>query len=636
VTIAQYVRLLRQQWVLVALITLAGTAGASAYTFSQTPVYQSDTQLFVSTSSDGSDISQLTQGSTFTQQRVKSYTDLLTSPRVLQPVIQQLNLGISAEQLAGQVTASSPLDTVLIDVTVTDTSPQRARDIADAIAAQFPDLVAQLETPSGGTTSPVKVSVTRRAVAAGAPISPKKSLNLALGLLVGLGLGVGAAVLRDTLDRSVKSSLQASNAAQAPVLGAVGDDPQVARTPLITADGFSARAESFRHLRTNIRFLSVDHQLRSLVVTGSVAAEGKTTTAANLAIAIAQSGERVVLIDADLRRPSIADMLGMPSGVGLTTVLLGEIDLQSALQTWHTGLPLTVLTSGPVPPNPSELIGSTRMAQLIEDLTTDGVTVVIDSPPLLPVTDAAVLARVTDGALVVTRVASTHLDQLGSAAATLRAAGATVLGVVLNRVPRRAGAGYGAGYSGGYGAGHASTSYPPDPSRVPQPAVEEPAPVFSQQVPPAHPGEPAAPTAPVPPARSQAGSRPFHGRSGPDPTAPEPTPAAVIDLSVAEQHDHLVDSYAARGTGSRSGDSTLGHATNGYFGAGRGSNSHSGTDQAANGYASAGGSTYTPDSSGLHGWSAPSNGHLVDRTRAEQDATPDEADPDGHWSSGQQ
>jgi capsular exopolysaccharide synthesis family protein len=459
VTIAQYVRLLRQHWLLVALITLAGTTGAAAYSWLQTPVYQADTQLFVSTSSDGGDITQLTQGSTFTQQRVKSYTDLVTSPRVLTPVIRQLQLSETSDQLAVRVKATSPLDTVLIDVTVTDVSPVRARDIADAVAAQVPALVAQLETPDGRSTSPVKVSITRRATVAATPISPRKSLNLALGLLVGLGLGVGAAVLRDGLDRTVSSRAQAAQIANAPVLGTVADDPKASEARLITADGFSLRAEAYRHLRTNIRFLSVDHQLRSLVVTGSVAGEGKTTTAANLAIALAQSGERVVLIDADLRRPTVADVFGLPAGIGLTTVLLGEVAPDAALQNWRNDLPLQVLASGPVPPNPSELIGSARMADLIRHLTDAGTTVVIDSPPLLPVTDAAVLARATDGALVVTRAGATHTDQLAGAVAILRTAGATVLGLVLNRVTGRSSSGYGSGYYDGY------STYGPDLSR---------------------------------------------------------------------------------------------------------------------------------------------------------------------------
>jgi capsular exopolysaccharide synthesis family protein len=451
VTIAQYLRLLREQWVIVMALTMFGLLGAGGYTAAATPIYQADTQLFVSTTGQTADLSQLSQGSTFTQQRVKSYSDLVTSPLVLQPVIDQLSLKDTPQTLAKRVTATSPLDTVLIDIQVTDPMPSRASDIANAIADQFPTLVSDLETPKGRTTSPVKVSKTQSAVLPKDPVSPRVALNLALGLLVGLGLGVGGAIVRDGLDRTISGRTQAHQIAGAPVLGAVADEPDLAGKPLITHDAFSGRAEAFRQLRTNIRFLGVDHQVSSLVVTGSVPSEGKSTTAANLAIALAQSGEQVVLIDADLRRPTIADVFGLPSGVGLTSVLLGDVPAEQALQRWRDDLPLSVLAAGQMPPNPSELIGSARMADLISTLTGQGMTVVVDSPPLLPVTDAAILARITDGALVVTRVASTRVEQLTAAVESLRTAGAPILGLVLNRVPRRGKAAQGYGYGYGYG-----------------------------------------------------------------------------------------------------------------------------------------------------------------------------------------
>ncbi|HEY6797814.1 MAG TPA: polysaccharide biosynthesis tyrosine autokinase [Kineosporiaceae bacterium] len=465
-TVAQYLRLLREQWIAVLLLTLLGTLGAAAYSLRQTPEYQAHAQLFVSTSSRTRGIGELAQSSTFTQARVKSYGELLTSPRVLDPVIRRLFLDTTAADLATKVTATTPLGTVLIDIAVTDPSPSRAAGIANAIATQFPAVVKLLEAPDRRSRSPIRVSVTRAAVAPPAPVSPRPGLDLALGLLVGLGLGIGLAVVRDSLDRTVSGRTQASRLAAAPVLGSLADDPSTAQAPLIIRDGFSARAEAFRQLRTNIRFLSVDQRIGSLVVTGSVQGEGKTTTAANLAVAMAQNGERVVLVDADLRRPAVADVFGLPGGIGLTTVLRGDVPVDAALQQWRDDLPLQVLPAGPLPPNPSELIGSARMAELVRELTGRGLTVVVDSPPLLPVTDATILARITDGALLVTRLTHTRADQLTTAVEALRTAGSPILGVVLTRVPRRGRPSSGGGHYGSHPSNAPSASRTANGSRT--------------------------------------------------------------------------------------------------------------------------------------------------------------------------
>lgn len=469
-TISEYLRVLRQQWAVIVALSLVTLFGAGLYTWLSPRVYQAHAQLFVSTRTS-SDMNQMSQAGVFTQQRVKSYVDVVYSPPVLQDVITKLALPYTAENLAEHVTAKSPLDTVLLDISVDDRNAERSRDIANAIAKRFPDVVDSLETPKGDAVSPIKVSILKAAVTPTSPMRPRPTLNLALGLLFGLALGLGFALLKDTLDRTLTSKEEVQEKAGAPVLTAIGEDPSAAEHRLITHDAFSPRAESFRQLRTNIRFLSIDHSVRSVVVTSSVPSEGKSTTACNLAIALAQAGDPVVLIDADLRRPTVSDVFALSSGVGLTSVLLGDLLIDDAAQQWRSDLPLRVLTAGPLPPNPSELIGSVRMAALIKDLTDRGITVVIDSPPLLPVTDAALLARATDGALMVARAASTHGEQLTAACDSLRIAGATVLGVVLNRVPRRRASSYYGGYEGYHG--YRSTT--PAASAAPAPAAAPPA-----------------------------------------------------------------------------------------------------------------------------------------------------------------
>jgi capsular exopolysaccharide synthesis family protein len=488
-TLAQYVQIVRAQWLLIVAVTALGALAASVYSLLATPVYSATAQMFVTTRGAESDISQLTQGSTFSQQRVKSYAAIITSPAVLAPVIEQLGLDETPKDLGEHVQASTPLDTVLLELSVQDTSPGRAKDIANAIASQFATYVTRLELPTGSATSPVKITVTGPAVIPEAPDSPRKTLNLALGLLLGIGLGFGAAILRDTLDRTIGARHDAGAIAGAPVLSAIVDDADVKQSPLIVHNAFSPRAEAFRQLRTNIRFLSVDHEVRSLVVTSSVSGEGKSTTAANLAISMAQGSDKVVLIDADLRRPTIGDIFGLPAGIGLTSVLLGDVALSDAVQVWRDDLELRVLTSGPIPPNPSELIGSSRMVQIVEQLVAEGYVVVVDSPPLLPVTDGAILARITNGAVVVARARSTRVEQLAAAAEALRTAGATILGVLVNCVPK-SGSGYyynADGYHSGPGAG--APPLPPASTRTPAPI----SPVTGVGVRSAAPPEPTAP-----------------------------------------------------------------------------------------------------------------------------------------------
>ena len=212
----------------------------------------------------------------------------------------------------------------------------------------------------------------------------------------------------------------------------------------------ASRAEAFRQLRTNLQFVDIEHPLRSVVVTSSVPGEGKSTTTCNLAITLAQAGLQVILVEGDLRRPRIADYMGMERAVGLTSVLLGRTQLDDALQAWGDGA-LQVLASGPLPPNSSELLGSQGMQDLLRELENRADIVLIDAPPLLPVTDAAVLGTLTSGLVMLIRSNQTRREQVARAVATVNAVGATLLGGVLNMVPTRGPDSYSYGYGYGYG-----------------------------------------------------------------------------------------------------------------------------------------------------------------------------------------
>jgi len=465
VELRDYVRVLRQHWVLIVALTLLGIAAAAGYSLLQTPKYSSSAKVFVSTSG-GASVSELQQGNSFTQQRVKTYADLVTTPIVLLPVINELGLDITGEALAKKVSATAPLDTTLIEITATDTDPALAASIATSVSQSLTQIVSSIESTNAASgtqgadatpaPSPVRLTLVQHAAVPQTPVSPNVPLNIALGALVGLALGVGVAVLRATLDTRIRNERDVEMVTDTPIIGGIVFDPKAKERPLIVhADPHSPRAESFRTLRTNLQYLEPGRGDRAFVVTSSIESEGKSTTTANLAIALADSGARVLLVDADLRRPKVDQYLGIEGAVGLTDLLIGRADLVDVVQRWGRN-ELYVLPAGRIPPNPSELLGSAQMVKVLDELKRTFDVVLFDAPPLLPVTDAAVLARNVGGAIVVVAAGRAHRQHLRGAIASLENVDAPISGVVLTMLPTKGPDAYGYGrYGYGYGYGYA-------------------------------------------------------------------------------------------------------------------------------------------------------------------------------------
>lgn len=440
-----------------AIITVLAALAISLLT---TPLYEAATRLFVSTQA-ASSLSETYQGNRFSQERVKSYAELLTGETLAQRTVDKLGLDMSAAQLQAKVTATAKIDTVLINVRVLDESPLRARDIANTLSDEFVTMARELETPEDGATPDVRVVVEQRASISNHPVVPKTARNLGVGLILGLALGVGAAVLRDLFDNTVKSREELEELSGAGLVGTIPLDKERRTHPAIVFEtDHSTIAESFRRLRTNLQFLSVDNPPREIVITSSIPNEGKSTTAINIALALAESGHQVVLVDGDMRRPSLANYLDMVGSVGFSTVLSGQTPLSEALQvTRYRGLSL--LASGATPPNPSELLASQTAKSLLRDLRAQFDFVIIDSSPLLAVTDAAILAAASDGVLVVARFGETRREQLAQSISSLQSVGAHVLGTVFAMVPPRGHATYGYGYVYHDGDASSSTDNPP-------------------------------------------------------------------------------------------------------------------------------------------------------------------------------
>jgi capsular exopolysaccharide synthesis family protein len=464
VELRDYVRILRKNWLLIVVMTLLGVGGGAGASVLTTPQYESTTRLYVAIqTSESTTAGDLAQGSSSAQQKVRSYVEIVSSPRVLNPVIDELGLEITAAQLASRITATSPLNTVIIEITTTDPDPTRAADMANLVAASFSDVVVNdLESPLGGGPSLVKIEPFAEAVAPAAPSSPRTALNLALGLLIGLAAGLGLAVLRTALDTRVHGPLDVEHITDRPILGGISTDPEARKRPLIVhVDPRNPRAESFRALRTNLQFVNLDAGSKSLVVTSSLPGEGKSTTTANLAISLAETGARVVIIDGDLRLPKVADYMGLEGAVGLTDVLIGRATLSDVLQQWGPRGALFVLAAGRVPPNPSELLGSQAMQRLLIALEKEFDYILIDAPPLLPVTDAAVLSKITGGAVVITAAGRVKRGELQAALRSLENIGSKVVGVVMTMLPIKGPDSYGYGSYGAYYGGTAEPEEQP-------------------------------------------------------------------------------------------------------------------------------------------------------------------------------
>jgi capsular exopolysaccharide synthesis family protein len=429
-----YMRLVRRHWILIVASTLAGILVSGAASVLTKPTYTAETQLFVAIQSSGS-AQDLQLGNNFSQARVQSYVKTVESPAVLQPAIDSLGLPVTAEELATHVKATTETSTVLINIAVSDTSAVQAAAMSQAVADSLIKVVDTLERPRTGGSSPVSLSVIKPAKAPLEPSAPSTKLNLLLGFLVGLALGVAASILRTTLDSRIRGEADLRQVTDTPLLGGISFDQDATKKPLLTqAAPQSPRAESFRQLRTNLQFANVSGQAQTVLLTSSVPGEGKSTTATNLAIALAHAGQSVCLVDADLRRPMVNEYLGLDRNAGLTTALVGAGDVNDLLQPWGSDN-LYVLTSGQIPPNPSELLGSDEMKRLVQRLEQAFDTVIIDAPPLLPVTDAAVLSQHVGGVVLVVGSQKLRRHDLEKSLSALELVGANLLGVVLNRLP---------------------------------------------------------------------------------------------------------------------------------------------------------------------------------------------------------
>ncbi len=497
----QYAGLLRK-WLWLVFV-LAVIAGLTSYVISKksTPIYQASTTLMVNQAANPSTVA--VYADILTSERLaRTYANLLTSGPVLEETARRV--GVDPKELQRGITVTPVRDTQLLQIKVEGANPQLIAQIANTLPEVFIDRnremqlgqinkakleeeIANTEQDLAETTQQLKnvtddtqrtrletslaqyrstysnlvatyqqvklneaqatnnIVIAEPATAPVLPIRPRTRTNVLLAAVVGALLALGVAFLVEYLDDTIKTPDDISRVSGLSTLGAIARLKEAGGTRQLIAwlRTKAPESEAYRTLRTNIQFSSVDNPVRSLLITSSGPGEGKSTTTANLAVVLAQTSQRVIVVDTDLRRPVLHKVFGVPNNTGLTTALLAgdSTSVEDYLQPTEIEN-LSVLTSGPVPPNPSELLGSHRMGHLIEALSNAADIVLFDSPPVLAVTDAVVLARQVDGILLVADAGHTREHALVGAVAELQKTGANVLGVALNRLDARRGGYY--------------------------------------------------------------------------------------------------------------------------------------------------------------------------------------------------
>lgn len=435
ITLMDLFRIIRKH-LLIGIITFVVVFIATcAYTFLTPPKYSATSQVFAtySEASVDNNISNINSASTYITNQIQSYPTLATTESVLEPVIDELGLDTTVAGLAGQLNVTNPTDTAFVNITAQSGDPKQAADIANSVAKSLSNVVEK-SLYASGKESPVKLSVVQRATEPAAPSSPKVTLYLAIGLVGGLVLGIFATLIRDLMTTRVEEASDLQDIINAPIMGRIpADDSLKDNRPIVVSAPSSRIAEEFRRIRTNLSFTSKieGSDARMIVITSCDPFDGKTTVSVNLAAALAENGAKVLLIDADLRHPFVADRLGLEGGAGLAHVLSGQAMVKDVVQRyWKPNL--HIMPAGPKPPNASMLLNSKTMTELLDMALHTYDYVIVDTSPMVVANDAAVFGAKSDGVVMVSGRDVTMKRDLKDIAIQLENLNVPVTGFVFN------------------------------------------------------------------------------------------------------------------------------------------------------------------------------------------------------------
>ncbi|MDT4913786.1 MAG: tyrosine-protein kinase, partial [Pseudonocardiales bacterium] len=493
-----YLRLLRRRWWIIALAVLVSVAAAMGATRLQHERYKTSTRLLVSGSSSLSAVDEITRRQ-LAQQRAVLFAQIATTDPVVRAAEQAADdagTGKPVESAGPAVTATASGSDPFLTITVAADTAQAAQAVANIYAKILPGQLAKLDQlPSVVDTL---LTTVNPAGLPTQPFAPRPLRNALIGLALGLVLGIAAALIRETLDTTLRDSEEVRRITRATILGIIPREFDDERLPAATRP-HSRRSEAYRQVRTNLEFAAGDEAPRSFVITSAGQGEGKSTTVANLALLISRAGKRVAIVDGDLRKPTLASFFNATSDFGLSDVLTGRSKLGTVMQP-IAGEQIAVLASGPTVARPSELLSSPAMEQVLAQLRSEFDLVIVDSPPVLAITDALLVGKHTDGMIVVTRMRRTTRSGLRRSLEAVERVHAQLLGVVINGAVDAVDKRY--GYDRGYLSQRREADqdlHPTEQRRAAeQPRQPEQPRTPEQRMEPEQPWQPEQPTAPEP------------------------------------------------------------------------------------------------------------------------------------------
>lgn len=422
--------LVRVHWLTLLVAGCLGAAAGAGVSSTIEREYSARAEIFLAVA-NSSDSAGMAQAATYSQQQARNFAAVATRQLVLEPVADDLGGDLTVGELRAKVSASVPLNTSIVSVQALDPSPQQAARIADAVAVSLADSTERLAPESENRATSLRVQSVEKATVPQVPFSPNVGLLTLLGGLLGLVLGLVLLGIWDQFRGKVRTAEQASALTKAPVLGVISRRRGSQREPMVLASApDSAHAEQYRQIRANVQALRTNQSHDVFVLTSTVSAEGRSAAAANIAATMAAAGIRVCLVEADLRRPVLASLLGLRTRLGFNAVLSGEVELRKALQPWGTD-GLQVLVAGASSDNPRERLASREAAELLAVVRDQFEVTVIDAPPVMAVADATILARMFGGAVMVVSERGVRVRDLERAVERLSRVGAPITGTIL-------------------------------------------------------------------------------------------------------------------------------------------------------------------------------------------------------------